>query len=72
MESSAILSALFKSRVGLVVIDELHVVKQSGREFRKHYAQLSTLRLKLGWNVQCTMVDELEGGFGGFGGVEEL
>jgi RAD3-like DEAD/DEAH box helicase/helicase-like protein len=42
---------LFKSRVGLVVIDELHVVKQWGREFRKHYAQLSTLRLKLGWNV---------------------
>lgn len=42
---------LFKSRVGLVVIDELHVVKQWGRKFRKHYAQLSTLRLKLGWNV---------------------
>ena len=42
---------LFKSRVGLVVIDKLHVVKQWGRKFRKHCAQLSTLRLKLGWNV---------------------
>jgi len=71
-EFGGIVSNPLSSVQGLVVIDELHVVKQSGREFRKHYAQLSTLRLKLGWNVQCTMVDELEGGFGGFGGVEEL
>src|SRR6266850_5039350 len=49
--SGIVSNPLFKSRVGLVVIDELHVVKQWGREFRKHYGQLSTLRLKLGWDV---------------------
>jgi superfamily II DNA helicase RecQ len=49
--SDIVSNPLFKSRVGLVVIDELHMVKQWGREFRKHYAQLSTLRLKLGFNV---------------------
>src|SRR5947199_323966 len=42
---------IFKSRVGLVVVDELHVVKQWGREFRKQYGRLSSLRRKLGTGI---------------------
>jgi superfamily II DNA helicase RecQ len=41
----------FKSRVGLVVVYELHVVKQWGCEFRKQYGRLSSRRWKLGTGI---------------------
>ena len=34
-----------------IVVDELHCVKQWGRDFREHYRQLASLRLFLGAGV---------------------
>jgi superfamily II DNA helicase RecQ len=41
----------FKQRLGLVVVDEAHLVSQWGREFRTEYARLGQLRSLLGAHV---------------------
>ncbi|KAK7177851.1 RecQ family ATP-dependent DNA helicase [Paraphaeosphaeria sporulosa] len=41
----------FKERLGLVVIDEAHLVSQWGRDFRTAYARLGQLRALFGSHV---------------------
>jgi superfamily II DNA helicase RecQ len=38
----------FQERVAMVAVDEAHLVRRWGEEFRVSYAQLTTLRLRLG------------------------
>jgi superfamily II DNA helicase RecQ len=38
----------FQKRVAMVAVDEAHLVRRWGEEFRVSYAQLTTLRLRLG------------------------
>ena len=45
------INPVFKERLGLVVIDEAHLVSQWGRDFRTDYARLGQLRCLFGGHV---------------------